>query len=89
MMFTPLIFIKSFYTYSLLAFAIALLIKWEIYVRLHPERFSEETNQCLSCSNCKEKLCQHKKSLQVFLKKQRLKQSKLNRNYNNIKHQNN
>lgn len=69
MMFTPLVFIPSWYTYSLLGCAVALLARWEITYRLHPERFSTETNKCLDCSRCKEKLCSHKKQLQSFLKK--------------------
>lgn len=69
MMFTPLVFIPSWYTYSLLGCAIGLLLRWEITYRLHPERFSTETNKCLDCSRCKEKLCSHKKQLQGFLKK--------------------
>lgn len=69
MMFTPLIFVPSLYTYSLLFCAILLLLRWEITYRLHPERFYPETNKCLDCSNCKEKLCSHKKQLQGFLKK--------------------
>lgn len=71
MMFTPFIFIKSFYTWSLLAAAVALLIKWEMSVRLYPERFSEKTNASLSCANCTEKLCSHKKQLQQFLRQNR------------------
>ena len=69
MMFTPLVFIPSAYTYSLLGFALLLLLRWEIAYRLHPERFSEKTNRCMSCANCKEKLCSHKTQLQSFLKK--------------------
>jgi hypothetical protein len=69
MMFTPLVFIPSLYTYSLLGCALALLLRWEITYRLHPERFSAATNQCLDCSNCKEKLCSHKKQLKSFLRK--------------------
>ena len=71
MMFTPLVFIPSLYTYSLLGFALALLIRWEVTYRLHPERFSPATNRYLSCANCKEKLCSHKKQLRGFLKKYR------------------
>ena len=71
MMFTPLIFIPSLYTYSLLGCAIALLLRWEITYRKYPERFSTETNACLDCANCTEKLCSHKKQLQGFLKKYR------------------
>ena len=69
MMFTPLVFIPSWYTYSLLGCAIALLLRWEITYRLHPERFSTATNKCLDCSRYEEKLCGHKKQLQGFLKK--------------------
>ena len=71
MMFTPLIFIKSLYTYTLVGFAVALLLRWEITYRLHPERFSTETNKCLDCSLCKEKLCSHKRQLRGYLKKNR------------------
>ncbi len=71
MMFTPLVFIPSLYTYSLLGFALALLIRWEVTYKLHPERFSPATNRSLSCANCKEKLCSHKKQLRGFLKKYR------------------
>jgi hypothetical protein len=39
------------------------LIRWEITFFLHPERFSEETNDYLQCGNCTEKLCAHKKQL--------------------------
>lgn len=69
MMFTPLVFIPHWYTYSLLGCALALLLRWEITYRIHPERFSTATNRCLDCSNCEEKLCSHKKQLQGFLKK--------------------
>ena len=37
-----------------------LVLKWEITYRLHPERFSTQTNESLSCAMCQEKLCQHK-----------------------------
>ena len=63
MMFTPLFFVRKSYTWSLLALSVALLIRWEITFYLHPERFSEKTNDYLQCSNCTEKLCSHKKQL--------------------------
>ena len=69
MMFTPLIFIKNFYAWSLLGIALLLVLCWELSVLLHPERFSENTNACLSCQNCKEKLCSHKVQLRRFLAK--------------------
>ena len=67
MMFTPLVFIPSWYCRVLAALAVALLIQWEILLRRHPERFSEATNCGLACANCKEKLCHHKKQLRRFL----------------------
>lgn len=69
MMFTPYIFIPSLYTWSLLGLSIVLLVQWEISLKLHPERFSCKTNDYIQCKNCTEKLCQHKKQLQSFLKK--------------------
>ena len=71
MMFTPLLFVPHFYTWSLLGIALALLIEWEYLLHKYPERFSESTNQCLSCANCPEKLCHHKKQLQHFLRRNR------------------
>ncbi len=71
MMFTPLIFVKDIFAWSILFFAVVLLVRWEITAQLHPERFSEETNACLSCVNCQEKLCHHKKQLQLFWKANR------------------
>lgn len=69
MMMTPLVFVPRFYTYSLVAFSVVLLIRWEwTYHHHHKERFSEATNECLSCKNCPEKLCHHKVQLQHFLK---------------------
>ncbi len=61
MMFAPLAFIPSAYTWSLFGMGLAVLAKWEIAVFRHPERFSEVTNASLSCKNCTEKLCRHKK----------------------------
>jgi hypothetical protein len=63
MMFTPLFFVQKSYTWSLLALSVALLVRWEITFYLHPERFSEKTNDYLQCRNCTEKLCAHKKQL--------------------------
>lgn len=72
MMFTPLIFTKDIFALSLFAFAILLLARWELTAYLYPERFSEATNESLSCAQCKEKLCHHKTQLQSFHKKLRL-----------------
>ena len=63
MMFTPMMFIKSFFSWSLFATALVVLIKWEIVYANHPERFWPETNTHLKCSNCKDQLCHYKKLL--------------------------
>ena len=68
MMFTPLFFVRKSYAWSLLALSVALLIRWEITFYLHPERFSEKTNDYLRCANCSEKLCAHKKQLNSLWK---------------------
>ena len=73
MMFTPLVFIPHFYTWGLLGVALLLMLVWEITEFLHPERFHEQTNECLSCKNCKEKLCHHKSQLRHFLRKNKEK----------------
>lgn len=69
MMCTPLIFIRSNYTGSLVLMSLIILAKWEITFRLHPERFSTQTNESLSCAMCEEKLCQHKTQLKSLWKK--------------------
>lgn len=69
MLCTPFLLIPSLYTYSLLGMALIILAKWEITYKLHPERFSERTNESLRCKNCTEKLCKHKVQLQHYIKK--------------------
>ena len=71
MMFTPMLFLGNFYGLSLLAIALALLIQWEVLAWLHPERFSQHTNESLACQGCTEKLCHHKKQLRSFWRKNR------------------
>ena len=68
MMFTPLFFVRTFYSWSLLALSVALLIRWELTFYRFPERFSEKTNEYLHCKNCTEKLCTHKKQLNSLWK---------------------
>ena len=69
MMFTPLLVVDNPYAKCLVALSLLLLIRWELNYFMHPERFYEETNCALSCANCKEKLCHHKKQLRSFHKK--------------------
>lgn len=71
MMCTPLLFVPSFYTWSLGAVSLALLLDWEILYHRHPERFSETTNCSLDCKKCTEHLCKHKKAIRTLAKKTR------------------
>lgn len=66
MMFTPFFFVPRVYTWTLLGASVALLVRWEITLWKYPERFSENTNGYMSCQNCTEKLCVHKKQLVTF-----------------------
>ena len=71
MMFTPLVFFINPWGWSILGVSLLLLLEWELLYRFFPQRFTENTNGSLSCANCKEKLCQHKKQLRSYLKKYR------------------
>ena len=57
MMFSPLITLNSFYSWSLFLFSLAIWIIWEICFFTYPERFWEDSNMALRCSECTDKLC--------------------------------
>lgn len=57
MMFSPLVFINSFFARSLFFLSLAVFLFWEIRAFLYPERFWEQTNEALRCSSCTDKLC--------------------------------
>ena len=63
MMFTPMIMIKSFFTWSLFFMTALVLIRWEFVYANYPERFYSGSNKRLQCVNCKDKTCQIKKKL--------------------------
>ncbi|MBE6507472.1 MAG: hypothetical protein E7Z72_06095 [Methanocorpusculum parvum] len=63
MMFTPMLFIPSFYSWSLFFTSLVVLLHWEISYARHPERFWEGSNKTLQCANCKERTCQLKNSI--------------------------
>lgn len=63
MMFTPMLFIKNFYSWSLFFTSCVVLIKWEIIYAKHPERFWFGSNSSLECQNCNDKICQIKKKV--------------------------
>ena len=57
MMFTPMLYVKGFFSLSLLGMAIVIWLIWELCVMLYPERFWEKSNAALKCSECTNKLC--------------------------------
>lgn len=57
MMFLPVIAVNSFYSWSLVVFAFIIWLVWEICVFTYPERFWENSNMALKCSECTDKLC--------------------------------
>lgn len=57
MMFSPLIFVLSFFTTSLVIMSVITWAVWELSILMHPERFWEATNTALQCSECTDKLC--------------------------------
>ena len=57
MMFSPMLFVNSFFARSLATLAIVVFIVWEFTAFCHPERFDEGVNQVLRCSNCTDLLC--------------------------------
>lgn len=63
MMFTPMLFIRSFFSWSLVAVSLVLLIEWEIFCAKHPERFWEGSNESLRCENCTDVICRLKRPL--------------------------
>lgn len=65
MMFTPMLFIKNFYSWSLFFTALIVLINWEISYAKHPERFFAGTNKRIQCENCKDKTCQIKNGIKT------------------------
>jgi hypothetical protein len=54
---TPLLFVPSYFSWSLTAVAIFLLMGWEYSYWKHPLRFYEGSNVNLQCRNCTEKIC--------------------------------
>ena len=61
MMYTPMLFFRSFYSYSLFFLATLLLLKWEIAFVRRPQHFWPGANAALQCGNCRDKLCNFKR----------------------------
>lgn len=54
---TPLIFIRSFFSWSLVFLATLSFIRWELVFHKQPQRFWAKSNDNLKCCRCEEKLC--------------------------------
>lgn len=63
MMFTPMLFIKNFFSWSLFFTSLVVLLRWELNYAKHPERFWNGSNQTIQCAHCKDKTCQIKKKV--------------------------
>lgn len=68
MMFTPMLFIKNFFSWSLFFTSVVVLIHWEMQYSKHPERFWSGSNRTLQCGTCQERTCQIKKRLGTTVK---------------------
>lgn len=63
MMFTPMLFIRDFFSWSLFFTSLIVLLRWEIRYAKHPEYFWEGSNVNLRCINCKDTTCTMKKKI--------------------------
>ncbi len=72
MMFTPMLFIRNFFSWSLFAVSCVVLIRWEITYAKYPERFWSGSNQALQCACCKDKTCQIKRRIESLPVSRRL-----------------
>lgn len=57
---SPLYFVHNIPSFIVIGVAFVLFLWWEIVFKMHPERFFEETNATLKCSNCKNSNCPRK-----------------------------
>jgi len=57
MMFLPIVTVNSFFSWSLVILAFLIWLVWELCVLIYPERFWENSNMALRCSECTDKLC--------------------------------
>ena len=57
MMFSPLLFVNSFFARSLVILSVIVFLVWEVIAHRHPERFDEGVNDALKCRNCTDRLC--------------------------------
>ena len=63
MMYTPMILIPSFFSWSLIFTALIVMLRWELIFARHPERFWRGSNASIRCENCTDKMCRIKKPI--------------------------
>lgn len=56
MAFAPLVFVPSFWNYTVLSVAALLVVQWEYLYFRYPERFYAVTNKNLACRTCENRL---------------------------------
>ena len=69
MMFTPMLFIKNFFSWSLFFTSCIVLLHWEIIYAKYPERFWSGSNRKLESANCKDKICKYKRKINSLMGK--------------------
>lgn len=69
LVFGPLLLLPDFYTLSLVALSLVLLIRWEVRFKLYPERFFAKSNAAISCAGCTVPKCRVKHRLMNAVKK--------------------
>lgn len=60
MMATPMAFIPHWFSWSLVAMGLVVLVVWETRFHRYPERFWFGSNKLLQCAHCQEQLCRYK-----------------------------
>ena len=63
LMFAPLIYIGSVFTYIVVLLAFVLLIFWEVVYIRYPQRFYEISNESLACTSCTNHNCKYKNKI--------------------------
>ena len=57
MMFSPFLFVRGFFTWSLFLLSAAVFLQWEIAFARNPARFWDRANGALACATCTDRLC--------------------------------
>ncbi|MDW7678144.1 MAG: hypothetical protein SCK57_10825, partial [Bacillota bacterium] len=65
MIFSPYLFLPSFWAWILVAVAAAILIQWEVMHARHADRFTALSNASLQCINCLKAQCHYVRNRQL------------------------